>query len=101
VYDTLKKRGVWAGTCDPGDTFAVIGEDPKEGSLEIRTIDGQLLHLRLRESKILPGGNSNAAASVGVVNSAGKPGGARPLTESQAEWQSEVRRRLAENAASD
>jgi hypothetical protein len=101
VYDTAKKRGVWAGTSDPADAFTVVEGNAREGSLDIRTSDGQLLHLKLREAKILPGGNSNAAASVGVVSSAARPGGHRIMTESQAEWQEEVRRRQAENAASD
>ncbi len=101
VYDTLKNRGVWAGTNDPGDAFTVVGGNASEGSLDIRTNDGQVMHLRMREAKVLAGGNGNAAASVGVVSSAAKPGRPRVLTETQKEWQEELRRRQAENAASD
>lgn len=99
VYDSVKKHGVWAGSNDRESPFTIVAADPNEGNLEIRMSDGQLVHLKLRDARTqaeganpVPGPTANTVAGVGP-----KSGG---LTEVQAAWREEFRRRLAENSAS-
>jgi hypothetical protein len=96
VYDPVKKHGVWAGSNDTEYLFKIVADDGKEGRLEVKMNDGRILHLKLREAKILSGGGNSPAI---LVPSPGRaPGG---LTETQAAWREEARRRMAENAASN
>lgn len=100
VYDPLKKRGVWAGANDAEIPFTIVEGDANLGYLEIRTNDGRLLHLKLLDGKILPGGQAAAAASGSATNAVADQGSAHArLTESQSDWREEFNRRLAENAA--
>jgi hypothetical protein len=102
VYDSAKKRGVWAGSGDTEFPFTIVAADAIAGHLDLRMNDGRLLHLRLREAKVMPGGVSAAAPQAVVANAAVVPGrGAVRLTETQAAWRDELQRRLAENAAKD
>ncbi len=98
VYDPVKRHGVWTGLNDMENSFTIVAGDAKEGYLEIRMNDGRLLHLKLREAKTLAGEiNSAAAPVVNAVAELGPP--PARLTEVQAAWREELRRRLAENAA--
>jgi hypothetical protein len=101
VYDPVKKKGTWVGMNDTENPFAIVAGDADEGYLEIRMNDGRLLHLKLREAKTLPAEINASAPQALVANAVVGPGPTSAgLTEVQADWQQEFRRRLAENAAS-
>jgi hypothetical protein len=103
VYDPTKKRGVWTGLNDTENPFQIVAADAVAGSLAIRTGDGRILHLTLREAKTQSGGpdsqgTSEPAATLVAADSG--PSTVR-LTEAQRAWREEFRRRQAENAASN
>jgi hypothetical protein len=101
VYDPAKKRGVWAGNDDRENSFTIVAANAEEGHLEIRMNDGRLLNLKLREAKILSGGNYGQAQATPVSLPVGPGRAPNGLTETQKAWREEARRRMAENAADD
>ena len=102
VYDPAKKKGVWAGSSDTEYPFIILAADAVEGHLDLRMNDGRLLHLKLREAKIVANGVNATAPQAAVANAVVAPGKVTPrLTETQAAWREEIQRRLAENAANN
>ncbi len=102
IYDPMKKHGVWVGPNDKDDPITIIADDADEGSVEIKLSDGRLVTLRMHEAKTAPSGVAASAVPVSVASAGvGARGPQRVLTETQAAWNEELRKRLAENAAKD
>jgi hypothetical protein len=100
IYDPKKKCGVWVGMDDKESPITIVADDADEGSVEIRLSDGRLMNLKMHESKTASGGVGASSMSVPAAiagGSAGRP--QRVATETQAAWNEELQRRLAENAA--
>ena len=100
IYDPTKKRGVWLGNDDKDNPITIISEDVDKGSVEIKLSDGRLVNLEMHEVKTAPTGVVTPSTAVSLATSGENAGLPKKLvTETQAAWNEEFQRRLAENAA--
>src|SRR5580658_10039732 len=52
LYDMEKNRCVWAEPKQAEDGFVIVSADAAASAVEVRTSDGRIIHLKLREAKV-------------------------------------------------
>lgn len=85
IFDPAKKRGIWAGLKEPGNSFVILTANAEAGSVTVQMEDGRRLDLTLVESRT--GSVPGSAIATASSSSSDEAVAEIPKTEAEKRWE--------------